>query len=103
MWYSFTTWNVFVAHGPRPSGWFKIVVNFIGPDNGEGIRIYIDGDQIGSDPKIYKHSVPEGDGRVVIGRVYTSTEFRYSSQQMDELILFNHALTDDEIQRLSSN
>ena len=94
----------FVAVGPIPSGWFKFVVNFIGPNNGEGIRIYINGEQVGSDPKMVKHRphILEGDGRIVIGRWYTSTEFRYSSQIMDDLLLFNHALSNAEIQRLSA-
>ena len=30
----------------KPSGWFHIVVNYIGPDEGEGIRIYHNGVEV---------------------------------------------------------
>ena len=43
----------------------------------------------------------EGDGKIVFGRVYTGSNMRYASVQMDELLFFNHVLTTVEILKLS--
>ena len=39
-----------------------------------------------------------GDGRIVVGRYYSDRDERYVSVQVDELIFFNAALTNDDVQ-----
>ena len=86
---------------PRPSGWFHVVVNFLGPNDGEGIRVYKDGADVGNETTIYSKTYTQGDGRLVVGRYYTDQDLHYAGAQVDELILFNQALSPEEIQILS--
>ena len=50
------------------AGWFHIAVNYIGPNDAEGLRVYKDGADETGDAKVemgYSH--PIADGRVVVG------------------------------------
>ena len=87
----------FQVYSSEPSGWTHIVLNFIGPDNGQGIRIYYDGEQTGSDNTKNVHAFQSGDSRVVVGRQFIDEDDHYASVDVDELILFNQALTDQNI------
>ena len=83
------------------SDWTHVVLNYIGPEDPQGIEIYYDGVHsrraaIGSAAS----SLP-GDGRIVIGRRYTDGDYDYASVQLDELMFFNTALMDSEISMLS--
>ena len=95
--------GAFYAEGSRPSGWFHLVVNYIGPGEDEGIRVYYNGVLVGSDTRKYVHTINDGDGKIAIGRYYNNNQWRDGSVEVDDLILFNQALTDEEIQRLSSD
>ena len=90
----------FSAEFSKPTGWNHIVLNYIGPDNGQGIRIYINGAQVES--VTTKNGVPysAGDGRMVLGRESTNEDARYASMEIDELIFFNKALSTTDIERL---
>ena len=79
----------FSAGYPQPSGWTHFLLNYIGPSNGDGIRVYSDG---------VEESFPAGNGRVVVGRFYTNRDAIYGSSEADELIYFNKALTTEEIE-----
>ena len=85
----------------KPSGWIHVVLNFIGPNEGEGIRIYHDGVQAGSKTTIGGKSKNNGNRRIVIGRNFAGSPDIHSSVQVDELLFFNEVLTDDEITMLS--
>ena len=78
-----------------------MVFNFIGPDAGQGFRVYQNGALAAnaSFPQT-RRSVVE-DTRLVIGRTFVDGNFDYNSLQMDELVLFNRALNDTEIRMLS--
>ena len=76
------------------------MLTFIGPNNG-GIRTYEDGTfrnrhLSGSEEDTQTVS----DGRVVIGRKYVYRTGDYAHVEVDELIFFNEALTDDEVRDL---
>ena len=43
---------------------------------------------------------PVGDGRVVVGRRYTNRNQDYAHVEVDELIFFNQALTEDDVSDL---
>ena len=84
-----------------PSGWTHLFINDIGPEDGEGIRIYYDGVRRGNDTSMSLYSFNTGDGRIVIGRRETDSDDNYGSAQLDELIFFNKKLSESEITMLS--
>ena len=83
-----------------PSGWFHVVYNYIGPNNGEGVTIYHDGVEELWKADRTTHGYPAGSGNVVIGRTSPSKDENYASVMMDELMFFNRKLTVEEIQIL---
>ena len=92
----------FLTDVPSTSGWTHIVLNYIGHEDGQGIRIYTDGVQVGTETARSSGSDDAGDGRVAIGRwVLTMSNWQYTSLQLDELMFFNAKLTDSEITILS--
>ena len=76
----------------KPSGWSHIVLNYLGPNNGQGIRMFINGAEVASSTTKTSSSKSAGDGRIVIGRWYTDRDQNYASVQVDELIFFDEAL-----------
>ena len=82
--------------------WIHLVLNYIGPNMGDGIQAFQDGafisrHQSGADGD---HHV--GDGQMVIGRRYPNRSQDYSHVQVDELIFFNEALSNEEVGQLYS-
>ena len=84
---------------------FHNVINFIGPAEGEGIRIYQDGVQVANDTTksygICQTAVCRPDGRIVVGRSQTRQARNFCSLQIDELAFFSEALSEEEITMLS--
>ena len=80
---------------PKSSEWVHSVTNFYGPNNGQGIRIYHNGQLIGYDstrttPNPSKSPV---NGKIAIGNF----DDRYASVQVDELFFFNRPVSTAEI------
>ena len=88
----------FEASHSRPSGWTNVVLNYIGPNDGQGIRMFIDGAEVSSDTTKSVGGYSAGDGRIVVGRFATDLDRDYASVMVDELIYFNAALTSTEVQ-----
>ena len=86
----------------KPTGWTHIVLNFIGPNNGQGIRIYYNGHEVASKSVRSERSVPPVDSTIVVGKYYTNLNQDYATAQIDELIFFNHYLTLEEITTLGN-
>ena len=86
----------------RPTGWFHIVLNYMGTGDNEGITLYMDRVEVSSDTTKYAGPYLPGDGRIVVGRVYTDSDQLYSSVQVDELLFFNRNLTLNEITSLAN-
>ena len=76
------------------------MLNYIGPNDGEGIIIYYNNRQVASDITKSGQSYDIGDNRVVVGRHYTDEDLDYVSVQVDELIFFNEALSDTDVETL---
>ena len=91
----------FISH-TQPSGWTHVVMNYIGPNDGEGIRLYISGTEVGNDLTKSTTHQSAGDGRIVVGRWFTDKDEGYSSVKVDELIFFNHYLSSAEIADLAT-
>ena len=75
-------------------------MNYIGPNNGEGSRIYYDGAEVARDTEKDVWSHPAADGRIVVRRWYIDNDSDYSSVQVDELIYFNASLTSADVQSI---
>ena len=84
----------------RLTGWTHVVLNYIGPNNGQGIQIYYNGEQTGSDDMRSLSTYQPGSGRVVIGRENTADDNDYASFHVDQLLFFNETLTEQNIQNM---
>ena len=80
--------------------WIHLVLNFIGPNSGEGIQAFKDGTLQERDLYDYSGTYTDGEGRVVIGRKYVSISQDYAHVEVDELIFFNQALLEEEVNEL---
>ena len=97
----FLTDVYFYETHPRPSsGWFHFILNYIGPDNGEAIWMYIDGSDVGNYTSKSGGPFSAGDSRIVVGKTYTRLNGQHTSVQLDELIFFNQTLTNTEVQSI---
>ena len=76
------------------------MLNFIGPNSGEGIQAFRDGALISRHQSGSDGDQTIGDGRVVVGRKYPNTNKNYAHVEMDELIFFNQALLEEEVMEL---
>ena len=86
---------------PRRSSWTHIVLNYLGPSNGEGIRIYENGRLAGSDvSKQTASPYQTGNGRIVVGRKYTESNQQYASIEIDVLVYFNTYLSSGKVQSI---
>ena len=87
--------------GYRPSNdWFHVVINYSGPNNGEGFVTYFNGETAYNDSTVEEDDTTPGDGRIVIGRSFTEVDDYYTSMAVDEVVLFNKVLTEHEIKCL---
>ena len=86
--------------GRQPSGWTHIVGNYIGPS--DGLRLFMDGEEVASDTNNLAGSRSAGDGRIVVGRRFTARHEHYASAHIDELFFFNQTLTRQEITTLAA-
>ena len=64
--------GIFAAIHPNPSGWTHFLLNYIGPNNGGGIRMFYNGQQVSTDTEKLSIERSAGDGRLVVGRGYTN-------------------------------
>ena len=77
------------------------MLNYIGPNNGQGIRTHVDDVQAGSDSPFDIVTYSPGSGRVVVGRGFTDFVYSfYGVAIMDELLFFNQVLSDQQIHYL---
>ena len=89
----FTIWG----GGKVSSEWTHVVLNYIGPHNGQGIRIYLDRVLTGSGTRKSVGHHSHGEGRVVVGREFTHLDYAYGSVSVDELLFYNQTLRDHQI------
>ena len=85
------------------TNWTHVILNYLGPEEGMGTRTYLDGRYSAADSSIGGEANPIGDSRLVIGRRFTTRDNDYASAEVDEVLLFNAALTEQEIQILSAH
>ena len=76
------------------------MLTYIGPNRGQGIRLFKDGALEDYDDSDWNRAFTAGDGRVIIGRRYVNRFYDYGHVEVDELIFFNKALQEDEVREL---
>ena len=85
---------------PIPTDWTHVVLNYIGPEEGQGIQVYLDGVLAKSDDTKASVIFAAGDGRVAIGRTYPNLDGLYGDVNVDELLFFNEKLTGNQAQEI---
>ena len=90
----------FIADFLRPTGWTHIVLNYIGPNDGQGIRGFVNGKEVASDTTKTALSYPPGEGKIVVGRHFTDQDRLHMSMMVDELLFFNQTLSTTDIKLL---
>ena len=93
----------FVTHVPVSNHWVHSVINYIGPNAGEGFRLYLDGINVKNETRKRSSTSISNNGTIVTGRLFTDFDEFYASFQMDELLFYNRTLTEPEIIMLSQN
>ena len=80
-------------------GWNHFVIVLPGPTWKNNISFYHNGNIVenpDTESGSYPTTKPSGSGKVVIGRRYDDRDTQYADTIFDELIFWNHALTDDQ-------
>ena len=77
-----------------------MVVNYVGPEDGAGFKVYLDGEFAAdcSDDVIKS----PGDDRIVVGRTRTNEDQLHASLELDEVLLFNATLSEEVIETLNA-
>ena len=78
--------------------WIHYTFNFIGPENGQGYKVYHDGVLVDTRNAKFKQRHRPMDRRLVIG---VNALNEYSSFLMDDMLIFNKPLSEPEIAILS--
>ena len=84
------------------TGWNQLTLNYLGPNNGEGISLYENGALVTDDKTITPTTLPEGDGRIVLGRRFIDKDDPTASVDLDEILFFNQFLSDSQITELAN-
>ena len=88
-------------YGTKPANnWFHIVVNYFGPNNEQGFKTYFNGNHGITDSTKWQHNFAPSNRKIVIGRLFVEINHYYTSMSVDELLIFNHTLTLQEINSL---
>ena len=82
--------------------WTHIVLNYIGPGNGEGAEVYFNAVHKGRDDSKVSKTFSPGDGRAVVGRQRTDGVGGYASVDVDELLFFNYKLSNAQIMKIKN-
>ena len=77
------------------------MLNYIGPNNGQGIRFYFDGVEVANGTSKDSATIFAGDGRVILGKQGITAEGTYASVDVDELLFFNETLSDQIIRDMN--
>ena len=67
---------------------------------GQGMTVYHDGTEVGSDTSRASASMATGNGDLFIGRRLGNSGSHYASVYVDGLKLYNRQLSDDEIAQM---
>ena len=88
--------GMFEVSSPIQLQWTHVVLNF----KGNGIWLFLDGIEKEGTTSKDQGTYSPGDGRIFVGKRYTDLNGSYVSMDVDEVIYFNKALSDEEISDL---
>ena len=81
--------------------WVHIVMNYIAPDDEQGIETYLNGEayEDSNTKTASTNGNLQGEGRIILSRnlAQTSIATNYASMDIDELFFFNATLTAQQI------
>ena len=80
--------------------WHHLVGSFANLEGEERIKLYLDGELYDTIDETDIRSSSTGSRRVLIGRAYINADNAYTSLEMDELLFYNRALEELEVQAL---
>ena len=82
--------------------WHHFASSFTRLSDGEIFNTYCDGTICDDDDDDWSHDVTTGPGNglVVIGKSYTNVAVGFASVELDELLFFNRALEENEVEAL---
>ena len=86
----------------RPSGWYHLVINYIGENDGQIFHVYQNSALMANATTLQAvhYGYRLGEGRIVIGQHFTRS-YHHSSAIVDELILFEQMLSTQQMTTLS--
>ena len=61
-----------------PPVWIHLAINYIGPSDGQGVWIYVNGQLEGMKDTKEPGSYPEGEGQVVLCRAFSDKDAHYA-------------------------
>ena len=71
-------------------------MNYIGPNNGQGIRVYQDAELVANAATLYTQHTSPGDGEIAIGKLHIETPGDYGSVVV-EMVFFEENLGIDRV------
>jgi hypothetical protein len=83
---------------PSSAAWHHVAATV---DPTDGMRVYLDGTLVGSDPNTAIYT--GGDGRTTIGDVHTAAYDGYWNGALDEIAVFDYALSAAEVEWLAGH
>ena len=85
-----------------PDGWAHIAVNLKKDEHSAvSIEVYLNGVALDTEGESGQPEFTAGDGKIVVGRFHSRLDDKYALAQVDQLLLYNNALTENEIGLLS--
>ena len=82
-------------------GWFHMTMVIVGVNAGEGMKVYHNGLIKKEDGNLLPQDVDVSSvGHLAIGRSFLDCDERYTSVDVDELLIFDVALTDQEVKAI---
>ena len=82
---------------PITTEWTHFVVNYLDYHSDEAVQIYYDGEKRTGNSVLTARTDTPSDGRIVIGRKSGDVDGEYSTIGIDDLALFNTALSSEQI------
>ena len=83
--------------------WVHLVMNYIGPRNGQGFQVFQDGTLAGGTQSRGHFDATPGNGSLVLGKRYVNEDDNYAWIDVDELVFFNRKLTAQEVTKIYNN
>ena len=92
--------NFYTEVEEQPAHWTHVVLNYLGSENGKGIRAYMDGAFGNGDSSKEEYTNSAGNGEIVVEKFRPEEERNYASVELDELLFINATLTQEDIETL---